>query len=108
MRVNMDDRKKLARIPIHSVFWSGAISMGHQTLGSTFGAANRQEQREGDGDREGISRRCMLGRSVAGMLALGGLGPSAAIAQKAPDLSPRPWVPVRGIYGGYLDEMLDR
>ncbi len=82
--------------------------MGHQTLGSTFGAANRQEQREGGADREGISRRCMLGRSVAGMLALGGLGPSTAIAQKAPGLSPRPWVQVRGIYGGYLDEVLDR
>lgn len=77
-------------------------------MGTTDASLNQQDPRIGTRDGNRMSRRSMLGKGVAGMLALGGLGSVATSAEKAAGLSPRPWVPVRGIYGGYLDEMLKR
>lgn len=60
------------------------------------------------------SRRVALKQCAAGLIAAGGLTsvtlqPMAAqAAAAAPKTEPRPWVTIRGIYGGFPNEFFDR
>lgn len=58
------------------------------------------------------SRRQILKQCAAGLVATGtlasGLGRSPLSAAEPASLPPRPWVQIRGIYGGFPSEMLER
>lgn len=61
----------------------------------------------------GCSRRVALKQCAAGLFAAGGLTtvtsqPVAAAFAPAPKIEPRPWVKIRGIYGGFPNAIFDR
>jgi hypothetical protein len=61
----------------------------------------------------GCSRRVALKQCAAGLIAAGGLvsvtsRPVAAESAHAPKTEPRPWVTIRGVYGGFPNEIFDR
>lgn len=60
----------------------------------------------------GCSRRMVLKQCAAGLFAAGGISgmaadPVVAESALAPKLDPRPWVTIRGIYGGFPDAIFE-
>lgn len=64
-------------------------------------------------DSSECSRRNAIQRTAAGMIAAGALASSASLTLLAepPSLTtfkPRPWIPIRGLYGGFPNVILER
>ena len=61
----------------------------------------------------GCSRRVALKQCAAGLIAAGGMTsvtsqPVAAESASVPKIEPRPWVTIRGIYGGFPNAIFER